>query len=838
MDPMFHESSSLHIGTPTSFQSNSQQQTPSAQSSQSYYTQQQGVSQYHNTAANSAVGNGYDDYSRSLGYKSGVGSDNQDTSAIQNFAQQHHSAAPAYSEATSTPTQEDRTSYSHPYDPNSRSPYPGSDVPAQSNQGNHYQEHANEGFGHSTGGGVNFQTLLDNLTPSTGTNTSHEGNAAASVPSHSSQTHGNTASASALPAAPNLPPRPPPQEKPATHPNYAPEDDIRSYHPHSRKTPNAPYRGQPVQPLMTAAAPGSATSNGIPNAPYTQPPPLSSTHSNKSPSTPNFRHRDSIDRRQEREDNNDEDARWPPEINRKYEDFLEDERRFVTDGQWDQFPAGSRLFIGNLPTEKVTKRDIFHRFYQHGKLAQISIKQAYGFVQFLDSHACYRALQAEQGQVVRGRKMHLEISKPQKNTRNADSGGNNARGGGARRRSRSPDYTRGGSASQGGRGVDRYTGSNNGTSPRDRDFRRGRDDYRPGRSPSPRSGRSGRNRDRSRDRYDGRRRSRSRSPLGRGGGRYRSPSPRREVIDDLPLPRRPPHEVPDVQVLVIDDLPREFIAWVERSFQERGVTCNVLLLSPRLSEAAVVRRQIIEGVQAVSKLNERSVQTSKISLQVFDRRGGADQVRFEEYADLDPSVAALLVLNAKQTHNIPLPPPPSTQYGLPQQTYGMPPAPASNYLPPQQTPSQNPLPNSNANLGNFISSLDSTGLQNLLGAMSQQPQQHPSSQSHPPQPSGISPDLARLLGAVGAQPPQQQPPQQQPRYSQQPPPANSNPYAALANNPDLASLVGGQAQAPLSAPRQGHPPPQNQIQNHNQGPPPGQPDMAEIMAQLAKYQRN
>ena len=111
-------------------------------------------------------------------------------------------------------------------------------------------------------------------------------------------------------------------------------------------------------------------------------------------------------------------------MNRLYEAFLDQERKFVTEGQWDQFPMGSRLFIGesnfiakptsasnvligNLPTEKVTKRDIFHRFYRHGRLAQISIKQAYGFVQFLDSESCRRALDAEQGQAVRGRKMRM-----------------------------------------------------------------------------------------------------------------------------------------------------------------------------------------------------------------------------------------------------------------------------------------------------------------------------------------------------------------------------------------------------------------------------------------------
>lgn len=73
---------------------------------------------------------------------------------------------------------------------------------------------------------------------------------------------------------------------------------------------------------------------------------------------------------------------------------------------------------GNLPTEKVTKRDLFHVFHKYGRLAQISLKQAYGFVQFLDSDACSRALKAEQNSAVRGRKMrkliniHTEVPRP------------------------------------------------------------------------------------------------------------------------------------------------------------------------------------------------------------------------------------------------------------------------------------------------------------------------------------------------------------------------------------------------------------------------------------------
>lgn len=61
--------------------------------------------------------------------------------------------------------------------------------------------------------------------------------------------------------------------------------------------------------------------------------------------------------------------------------------------------------IGNLYTEKVTKRDLFFVFHPYGRLAQVSIKNAYGFIQYLDGNCCARALQAEQGMSIRGRKM-------------------------------------------------------------------------------------------------------------------------------------------------------------------------------------------------------------------------------------------------------------------------------------------------------------------------------------------------------------------------------------------------------------------------------------------------
>ena len=157
----------------------------------------------------------------------------------------------------------------------------------------------------------------------------------------------------------------------------------------------------------------------------------------------------------------------------------------------------------------------------------------------------------------------LEISKPQKNTRNAaaTAAGDSLRAGYGRR-SRSPEYGRGisqrGSVQRGGGfGVDRGVPQGG-----YRDEPRRRDDYRPGRSPSPRGFR-GRDeyrggRERSLDRYYGGRRSRSRSPYNRNG-RYRSRSPRSRDPDDeadLPIPRRDSRDVPDVQMILVDEVDR------------------------------------------------------------------------------------------------------------------------------------------------------------------------------------------------------------------------------------------------------------------------------------------
>ncbi|KAK9236245.1 hypothetical protein V1525DRAFT_407455 [Lipomyces kononenkoae] len=302
----------------------------------------------------------------------------------------------------------------------------------------------------------------------------------------------------------------------------------------------------------------------------------------------------------------------------EYDRFLRNEQEHVARGEWDKFPLGSRLFIGNLPTDSINKRQLFRIFSKFGELAQISIKQAYGFVQFLKAEDCARAIESEQGTVVAGRKIHLEESKPQsakrdKADRDRDRYGN-------QRRSESPDGRGRNRQARGGR-----TGTYGGYLGRqDQDGEYG-DRYRRELSPQ-------------RARLD--RSYRERSPP----SRYRrSPSP----AEDWPLPRRRPDEIPECQILVTDRLDRNFVWYVRKAFEDRYIKVDVLDISPRLAMSSIIRQMIVEGIYAVVFLNMDLQNQAKLSLQVFEKTG-VSTVRFDEYMSIDIPVGAEIVVRMKQ----------------------------------------------------------------------------------------------------------------------------------------------------------------------------------------------
>ena len=516
--------------------------------------------------------------------------------------------------------------------------------------------------------GVDYLSLLDTISQS-----------ASTAPTADALTAPTTAAAldqpsNSLPSIPGLPPKPPAQD-------YGPEIASDKLYQANESAPmthlvsfsQAPQDRQAIRDSMMAQA-GEAgfQTNGIATVPavYQTPTEISYPHPIDT----------SIGNAQELNPlaSAPGDRPWSPNTQSIYDRFLEAERGYVTEGIWDKFPNGSRLFVGNLASEKVTKRDLFHIFHKHGRLAQISIKQAYGFVQFLEASSCHAALQAEQGAEIRGRKIHLEVSKPQKNTRGSGAGGGvTANKANARRRSRSPEKSR-------------STGERYGPRPTFSDYRdesaRRREDFQTGRSASPRSYRS-------RDDY--------RSAQSPRGYQFQDPRPRSppfptfpppfpaQGFDEdaaLPIPRREPRDVPDVQLLILDpSVAPSFINWVEQTFRAKGLRASTIWLNPRLPLQAVIKRQIIEGVQAIVKLIQNNQFNSKVPLQVFDRTAGASNVNFNEYVDLDVSVAADIVLHARNKERSMPQQSPQTQYP-PRPTF-QPPTPYGHHM-SQQSPQQ------------------------------------------------------------------------------------------------------------------------------------------------------
>lgn len=94
------------------------------------------------------------------------------------------------------------------------------------------------------------------------------------------------------------------------------------------------------QPPATSAVNGATGHPGHPAGyPASLPPPPNfNQHRQQAPGSPTGT-----------EDNEEDNRPFTTEEEEAYERFLSDERDYVTQGQWDRFPAGSRLFIGAHP---------------------------------------------------------------------------------------------------------------------------------------------------------------------------------------------------------------------------------------------------------------------------------------------------------------------------------------------------------------------------------------------------------------------------------------------------------------------------------------------------------
>ncbi|KAJ5513972.1 hypothetical protein N7463_003524 [Penicillium fimorum] len=699
---------------------------------------------------------------------------------------------------------------------------------------------AEESVGHNAG--VNFQSLLDNLSHpnpgatipavSTAENSSlHQAPAGDSLKSQGTHAHPQAQSHASIQA------------------HYTPNGEAYHQIPsaHDAATTSPTYSAQPSniqtqnqpQPFNIASGGASAVNNLLPSGTFPQTPSTGaeSQGSLQEPSVASKKGR--VDKQGRPVKLSDDDAPWGPEVQKKYDEFLHDERIYVTEGLWDRFPIGSRLFVGqyclrlyllfvdltvfpcagNLPTERVTKRDMFHIFHKYGKLAQISIKQAYGFIQFLEASSCHAALGVEQGAITLkfqslsdqlGLLKHLKLPV---HRRHAVPG---------HRSSAVPVL---GELTSGPRSIDTT-----------------------GLSPMNPVGFhlaiSGMSLLTAADATTIARRDRlPRDPFGgleMGIGRATEPqkdliaasegAPVLHVLHALLIPEidvtaaSAQDHVVSMKVkricLCLDELSemfqrcsslywrnstgglnasscvwtkpltsqRNFVLHVENAFRNRGLRVDVLVLGPRIPLGAAVHRQFIEGVLAVVRLSRPNQVSRKIPLQLFDRTAGLDNVRFLDYPELEPNMSAELLSHQSQ----------AMQRGAapaafaPNPAFIVPPAQPMAVPPPGIPTLSNP-----PNIANLIGSLDGPSLSTLLSALQRPPHSQPVSATQSPFSSPNPPpaDLASLL-TNAHRPPPMQTTQQQPLPG---PSFNLQPVnAPVITDPTLLSLLakglGGQQQ--------------------------------------------
>lgn len=180
-----------------------------------------------------------------------------------------------------------------------------------------------------------------------------------------------------------------------------------------------------------------------------------------------------------------------------------------------------------------------------------------------------------------------------------------------------------------------------------------------------------------------------------------------------------------------------------------------MFLHPRFPKDSVIQRQAVEGVHAVVELDMRAQNMGKIPCQVFDRSSGSNNVRFDQYVDLDPPTAAEVVVRTKASALTA----PSASYGQSypsvgayQPPYGAPVQPQAYQQPPY--PPQ-PVNNAATEIANLISKVDGATLQQLLSTIQPAPQAAaapamPHNTMQPPAASTAGTQQAELQAILGA----------------------------------------------------------------------------------------
>ncbi|KAL0113119.1 hypothetical protein PUN28_012377 [Cardiocondyla obscurior] len=87
----------------------------------------------------------------------------------------------------------------------------------------------------------------------------------------------------------------------------------------------------------------------------------------------------------------------------------------------DPATASSRIFVGHLQTDDITKLELEEHFAKYGTIIASIINRGFGFVQFEDEQSAQKAIQNENGSLFKGRRIDV---KPAKKDNQSSGGGN------------------------------------------------------------------------------------------------------------------------------------------------------------------------------------------------------------------------------------------------------------------------------------------------------------------------------------------------------------------------------------------------------------------------------
>ncbi|CAJ0753430.1 18972_t:CDS:2 [Entrophospora sp. SA101] len=473
--------------------------------------------------------------------------------------------------------------------------------------------------------------------------------------------------------------------------------------------------------------------------------------------------------------------------------------RKLTDAEFQALPSGSRLFLGNLSTHSTSKKELYDVFSPYGEVFQISIKNSFGFIQYDNPE-------------------RLEIShgKPRHHSPNQDIG-------------TKPNF---------GRRHEKRWNQKSGNKNNWHNIKR---EYSPvrGHNTQTRSDRHYNKEDNERGNYHDQRTNNRSKPyripnrdyLERKQSRDNRPQSQDRTNDEFPLPRRQGNEVPECQIIALEEIDRNYLWQVEHAFKEANITVHTLHLSRKLQIQAVVRQMIVEGVRAVIFLERNLAINGRVNMQIFEHQRSQDNVKYDEYNNIKLGEAVGLLLRARDLSVSSVPvnirPPDNNNILMTGQQI---------LSPTQQTVPITEQLNAAANISPIsLNNVNFAALANLLGIPPMQVIPPGTNLQHQP---GFMPiqshdfDVQRILGNLPANTsaiPNQQPYMQMPPHNlaQQPAPYN----ASMANQPNVGSP---NVMPPNTLPQHQS---QHAVPNLQQFPNqiPGSSNVSDLMAQFNNY---